>query len=588
MSASGPAPLCAAYEVACLPGTRPARGRLALAQGELRSTDFCRADGRHDDWLPRHVKDGFEPSACFSCPTRSLLPRRGEGVEPLSQCTIGWRYNLLQCLPPNLLPPPDQTKGGALPDDAGAADVLLASSDNRGHGLFAMVERVINQILFARANSLVPYVYIGEYVFAEGRACEHGRVAYYDPTSGPNVWEYYFVQPAAYRPGDTHVPMRSSSGRRVRSVQVVAPEALYHTAGHTQTYVGGGSYDGRARLALRTAAHSVFGNGSLVRQTIRSRVDGIFAPWRVASSHILGVHMRGTDKVVTKKVPPEAYWPFVDAYVAAHPDALVFVASDEREYHERVVNRYGLWAPRQRRSRRAGGRVVRAGSGYEGSANVIREARARGGGHAKGVEVLLDALLLSKCDFLLKSASAVPEFAIWVNLDLHHNHIDLQYEDRLRSQHLPSWAADVGREEATAYCSALARGCRSLRQRSGQQCARCEPRVDESSEAAARRARPMALVTASSTALRCENASGGGRQALRGLRLVECVAYARYRRLEFIGVGEERREFAGCVLWNGRTVEFNRPRGFNGARAGCNVGAKGGECLCTTRGASRA
>lgn len=46
----------------------------------------------------------------------------------------------------------------------------------------------------------------------------------------------------------------------------------------------------------------------------------------------------------------------------------------------------------------------------------------------------MDALLLSKCDFLLKAASAVAEFAIWLNLALHEAHVDLQWEDRFRSQ----------------------------------------------------------------------------------------------------------------------------------------------------------
>jgi hypothetical protein len=92
-----------------------------------------------------------------------------------------------------------------------------------------MVERVANQILFARAVGLEPYVHIGEYVFAEGRACEHGRVPYFDEAHGPNVWEYFFVQPTAYRPGHTHIA--SSGGRAgavVRSLQVVAPEVRTH------------------------------------------------------------------------------------------------------------------------------------------------------------------------------------------------------------------------------------------------------------------------------------------------------------------------------------------------------------------------
>ena len=135
--------------------------------------------------------DGTQPGACVTCPARSLLPRHGEGVHPLASCTSE-RYRLLQCLPRGLIP--HAPTSGALRDDArGAGDVLLVHSDNRGHGLFAMVERVANQILFARSRGLRPYVWIGEYVFAEGHACEHGRVPYYDARAGPNVREYFFV-----------------------------------------------------------------------------------------------------------------------------------------------------------------------------------------------------------------------------------------------------------------------------------------------------------------------------------------------------------------------------------------------------------
>eukprot|EP00966_Prymnesium_polylepis_P036076 836751-Prymnesium_polylepis.1 len=86
----------------------------------------------------------------------------------------------------------------------------------------------------------------------------------------------------------------------------------------------------------RAAAHRLFANGSLVRPPLRARADRAFAPWRAVSGHVLGVHLRGTDKVVQKKVPPEAYFPFVDAWIEAHDDALVFVATDDRAYLRRM------------------------------------------------------------------------------------------------------------------------------------------------------------------------------------------------------------------------------------------------------------
>ena len=63
----------------------------------------------------------------------------------------------------------------------------------------------------------------------------------------------------------------------------------------------------------------------------------------------------------------------------------------------------------------------------------------------------------------------------------------------------------------------------------------------------------------------------------RGLTQAECLAYARKRLLSFIGIQREPNEFAGCVVWNERTVEYNEhPKG-----KGCMVKRNGGACLCT-------
>ena len=105
---------------------------------------------------------------CLPCPTSSLLPRHGVNVHPLAECSRGTQYSVFQCLPASLTQRrSSRAAAGASSSEDGRHDVLLVHSDNRGHGLFAMVERVANQILFARTAGLEPYVYIGEYVFAE-------------------------------------------------------------------------------------------------------------------------------------------------------------------------------------------------------------------------------------------------------------------------------------------------------------------------------------------------------------------------------------------------------------------------------------
>ena len=175
-------------------------------------------------------------------------------------------------------------------------------------------------------------------------------------------------------------------------------------------------------------------------------------------------------------MPPEAYFPFVDAWLARAPDALVFVATDQVSYLHRFEARYGraavvggaggagrvLSSQAARRTDQfihaSSGAGRDGGGGGEGDGGGGAQG-VGSGGFARGRAALHDALLLSECDFLLKSASAIPEFALWVRPALHERHVDLQLEDRFRSQQLPAWAAHLAADGGAAFCAALARGC---------------------------------------------------------------------------------------------------------------------------------
>ena len=68
---------------------------------------------------------------------------------------------------------------------------------------------------------------------------------------------------------------------------------------------------------------------------------------------------------------------------------------------------------------------------------------------------LLDALLLSKCDFLLHSASGVAEFAIYWsdNMRLHSNSVHLQYEYQ---RQVPPWMGAQSSSSSSAEETAVA------------------------------------------------------------------------------------------------------------------------------------
>ena len=108
----------------------------------------------------------------------------------------------------------------------------------------------------------------------------------------------------------------------------------------------------------------------------------------------IGRHIRGTDKravgkrcVLQKVIPPRKYRPLIARFLAAHPDARVFVATDQVQLLEEIPQDRTLSTDSLR------------SSGQGRGSNVFEQS---GDGFRKGAEVLIDALLVSRCDSLAK------------------------------------------------------------------------------------------------------------------------------------------------------------------------------------------
>jgi hypothetical protein len=112
-------------------------------------------------------------------------------------------------------------------------------------------------------------------------------------------------------------------------------------------------------------------------------------------------------------VKPEEYFRYIDDYMRANGPAKIFVATDQQQFLSEVRNRY-----RERvlsfDSRRATG--------------LLNPFQIKGDGYRKGEDVLIDCLLLSRTNFLLKCTSAVGEFAFYFNPML--SGIDLNEQTR--------------------------------------------------------------------------------------------------------------------------------------------------------------
>ena len=190
-----------------------------------------------DGYGSKHVR-----TACSECPGDTLFPSE---------------WSVLLCAPTSLAPVAQPTGAGAPP-----LSVLMVGSDHNNHGLFAQVERVLNQLLLAESLGLLPYVFLGRKVptaphalalrgeqsFRQSRltpdaarasrvvdsvaalltphaslltphakvhalpySCAVGENQYFDPARGPNVWEYFFEPVSTYRCGNATL-----EGRPVR------------------------------------------------------------------------------------------------------------------------------------------------------------------------------------------------------------------------------------------------------------------------------------------------------------------------------------------------------------------------------------
>jgi len=232
------------------------------------------------------------------------------------------------------------------------------------------------------------------------------------------MWEYYF------RPTS---PVTSTPS----SFQLTPKELfrLHHlSTASVQTYPHGvwrslkvprWRYDEEWHRRMRLTANRVLSH-SMRLQPEPLRVTRAFYEQQILakgrSRPLLGLHLRGTDKMRNiggRIVPPTEYYPLVDAFLAQRPATVLLVATDSPAFLKQMEARYQE-------------RIV-AYSALRSERNAFAD-RSLTDNYKKGEDALVDALLLSCSNFLIKPASALSEFGVYFNPELHNHSIELQYE----------------------------------------------------------------------------------------------------------------------------------------------------------------
>jgi hypothetical protein len=295
----------------------------------------------------------------------------------------------------------------------GCPKILVIQFHDSYAGFCAYFLFALNQLRFAESRRYFPVVFFGEESYCVTNP-------FFEPSRGDNMWDYYFepVAGLTYRDiqrkiDDPNDPLRKKGLVRLSEsdltyLNMQNPRSIYsYPYGF---YMFKRESDPEWLSWNRKRAHKLVERYVRVKPHIQNWADQFYGE-HMAAEKTLGVYIRGTMKgevagaTGAKEIfPPEAYEAEIDQYVREHPRCRIFLVTEQREYLERFKNRYGeriLHIPSTR---------------SRFTLNASHEADGRN--YEMGREVLLNSLLLSKCDLLLKCASHLSETALYFNPDL--------------------------------------------------------------------------------------------------------------------------------------------------------------------------
>lgn len=269
------------------------------------------------------------------------------------------------------------------PDRAAARKYYIINGGSK-RGFFSNYLYVLGHIMYAAKKRMIPVVDMEHYktLYNEEALCR-GTM---------NAWEYYFE------------PMCSLE-EAYNSGCAYLGDDFYSE--YIPRYVGGLAWWPSAGDAAKFSRY--IGQYMQVKPEIAGLVDRI-ATEKQLDAGVLGVHIRGTDM---KNYPGHPHAPTIaeyvrsiDAFIGNHDVRKILLCTDEADAVRALRQKYGdLIATTDSYRSTDGTTAVHTSDAY------VRENHR----YLLGLEVLTDALLLSRCDYLISGKSNVPLAAILMN-----------------------------------------------------------------------------------------------------------------------------------------------------------------------------
>ncbi|WP_192361928.1 hypothetical protein [Mesorhizobium mediterraneum] len=256
---------------------------------------------------------------------------------------------------------------------------------SRGCGFFGDLFMTLNGIRFA------------ELCGADASVEWGNNSLYFDADGGPNAYRYFFEQ--------AEFDIRAASSRPFLDLK------YRPTADTFRRYNG---------LSVRASLGLAFAKYCVVRKEISDAVEEFVR--HKFKSRMLGVHIRMTDAAAgleNRKVATlDAYKYHVDKWTEDYPDGSVFLATDDERIVEEFSNRY--------RERLVVRESLRSTDGI--SLHGHYDIGVAGSRIRKGKDVLIDALILAHCNYLIRCHSRVTCYTLCVNPTLAFTDLSLELD----------------------------------------------------------------------------------------------------------------------------------------------------------------
>ena len=290
-------------------------------------------------------------------------------------------------------------------------------------GFCAMLTYTLNGIRMAVHDGAVPVV-------------RYGREAtrfFYDSSRGENVWEYYFepVSTVRYEELRTALDRGEVSPQQVHSFTRRQICDWHHSdSDRIATFWAKDVPEDPSvwMEAKRALGRKYVSEFVRVKPHVTEKVNTYWHSW-IRPQFTIGVHIRGTDFAYAEPTSPLAYFEAIDQYLAnrATGPFRIFLATDQSQFVDLFRQRYGerlIAYDCLRSNRRRPPYKFSSASPYK-----------------RGEDVLIDVLLLSRCDFLFKGAAAAGECALWFNSSLRCRDFALEsrFDPRPYRQLVSAW-----------------------------------------------------------------------------------------------------------------------------------------------------